>query len=307
MRIKIPRGFDINVFDHMNEGLDPGIENKRNVIGSSQSMSCMRAVVIKKVHGIKTRSNNKMLFGKIIEEVIQNPNILSLLIADVNHKLGIDLKRGVMGIKTQPQKLLEVRPKQFLRCTPDIYTNRYMIEIKTTGLYAREWKRELAVHQIPQLNVQLGMFEQELGFILKINSRAFLASIKQDDIYWNELWNKYGYFLPWYFKQNMYDSTIERIKFLFEYIDAEDYDLKGPTFKWECKHCDEKVRRICGKEEYSCAGTKCYKKMYEFPIEVTNKFMTLPLCEKCFKKANPYSKYLKYRYINYKEKEKENG
>jgi len=303
MTINIPSDFDLNVFEVLIDALESDIPTGKNIIGSSGASLCARQQIISNLHNISSPINNKMLYGKVFETILQYPEVLSTLILAVNRKLGIDSTHQI--IATQPQKMLEVRPDQFLRCTGDIYTNYYMIENKTTSIYTKEWVRELAPHQVAQLNTQLGVFEVDLGFILKVNTRAWMSSIKQTSEYWTKLWQDYGYFLPWRFDKEMFDDTIERVKFLFEKIDEEDFDVEGPTFDWECRYCNEECRKICGKEIYKCSATKCYKEICEFPHLLTNKFIDLPLCENCFKKENPHAKYLKYKYIDYKEIEKD--
>jgi len=286
----------------MVEGLDSHIKDDSNIIGSSSIAFCPKKLVISKLIDVKFVSNAKMLFGQIFEDILYTPEVLSLLIVEVNDLLGIRPTDQI--INPQAQKFLELIPGYFFRVTPDIYTNYYMIEVKTTSIYAREWKRELVDYQVVQLNTQLGAFGVDLGFILKVNSRSFLSNIKESGEYWDTLWNKYGYFLPWYFDKNVYDSTLSRARFLLECIRDKIIPEEENTFGWECGYCNEEVRKMCGKEEYKCYAHKCYKKMYEHPDILTQKFKEFPICENCFKKENPRSKYLKYKLLNYKPESK---
>jgi len=304
-KIEVPSGFDVNVFKCISEGLDSHIPTGPNIIGSSSASMCMRKTIIGKIYNIeKSNLNAKMLFGEIFEEIIAMPKVLGLLIIEINNRLNIHPKN--MIIRPQIQLMIEVAPDKYFRVTPDIYTNLYLIEIKTTDMYVNNWKRELAANQVAQLNAQMGAFKIPLGFILKVNSRAFLSNI--DDTkktYWDDLWLKYGYLLPWEFKPEIYEATLNRVKFMFQCIDEGEFEnVEGPEKDWECKYCNEEIRKYCGKEEFKCSEPKCYKTMYEYLDNISQKFYNFPLCKKHFKKYNPHSKYLKYKYINYKEIEK---
>lgn len=298
-RIEIPERFDVNVFDLMREGLDSHIKDDPNIIGSSQISMCPKKIVISKLNDFKFISNAKMLMGQIFENILYTPEVLSLLIMDVNEKLGIRPNDQI--INPQTQIFLELLPGYFFRITPDVYTNYYMIEVKTTSMYARAWKKELVDYQVIQLNTQLGAFGVDLGFILKANIRAFLSKIGESDTYWDDLWNKYGYFLSWYFDKKAYDNTLKRAKWLLECIRDKVIPEEDNVFSWECGYCNEGVRKICGKEEYKCRAPKCYKKLYEYPENITQQFKDFPMCENHFNKENPHSKHTKYKFINYKE------
>jgi len=300
-KIEIPEHFDPNVFKILVEGLDSGIPDDQNIIGSSQIGFCAKKIVISKLQNNRFNSNAKMLMGQIFENELYRPSVLSLLILAVDQMLGLNSDGHV--INPQAQKLIELVPGYFFRITPDVYTNYYMIEVKTTSAYAKEWKRELVNYQVLQLNTQLGAFGIDLGFILKVNIRAFLSNIKEDENYWDKLWNDYGYFLPWYFHQETYDNTLKRATWLLECIRDKIIPEEENAFSWECGYCPESIRKECGKEEYTCFAPKCYKKIYEHPEILTKEFKDFPMCEKCFTKENPHSKYIKYKFINYKQME----
>lgn len=299
--IEIPEHFDPNVLECMVYGLDSGIKDDPNIIGSSGIAFCPRNQVIRKLNNFHSGGNAKMLMGQIFENELYRPEVLSQLIVHVDQLLGLDSNNHI--VNPQAQVFMELIPGYFFRVTPDIYTNFYMIEVKTTSVYAREWKKELASHQVIQLNTQLGAFGIKLGFILKVNIRAFLSNIKEDENYWEKLWKKYGYFLPWRFDQETYDDTLKRAKWILECIRDKEIPKEENAFLWECRYCDERVRKICGKEEYSCYAPKCQKKIYEHPEILTETFKNNPLCEKHFKDENPHSKYIKYKYIDYKDRE----
>jgi len=301
-RIEIPERFDPNIFEIMRDGLDSHIKDDPNIIGSSSIAFCPKKIVISKLNNFKFISNAKMLMGQIFENELYNSEVLSRLVVKINTDLCITHDGHI--IETQAQKFLELIPDYFFRITPDVYTNYYMIEVKTTAVYAREWKRELVDYQIIQLNTQLGAFGVDLGFILKVNTRAFLSNIKQDENYWDTLWQKYGYFLPWYFDQNTYDITLKRATWLLECIRDKIIPEEENVFSWECKYCNEGVRKICGKDKYKCPASKCYRETYEHPKLLTQKFKDFPVCEICFKKENVHSKYEKYKFINYKDLKK---
>jgi len=308
IEIQIPKNFDVNAFECLHEGYEADLKKGNNIIGASEIPYGMKKIVIKKLKSIDddtnfdNEGNAKMLAGKMFEDAVCKPNVLANLIGKINQQLNINPKS--MGIGLKVSKLVEIEPGYFFRISPDILTNYYIIEIKTTGIYAREWIKELASHQVAQLNAQLGVFNIDLGFILKVNTRWEQANIKETDDYWKKLWDSYGYLIPWRFNKELYDKMIERLIIVIDHIKEKRWDdVPCPEFPWECYYCNENIRKICGKEEYQCSAPKCYRKMYEYPRELARTFIDFPQCENCFVKANPHSKYAKYKYLNYKDNE----
>ena len=76
--------------------------------------------------------------------------------------------------------------------TEEIYTSKvfdnghYMVEVKTTSSYAKEFKLEAknsdyTMRNLSQLNLQMGVFGRKQGILHKINTSAFLAKYKEGD------------------------------------------------------------------------------------------------------------------------------
>lgn len=242
--MELQPNFDLNVLELIKDSLDSGIKSGKNILGASAIPYCSRKNIITNMYGVKTFVNNKMVFGMMYEDLIYKPKILKEFIHRLHSKFTIIGELTI--VDTKKSNLWEFIPDHFIRLHPDIYTNLYSIEIKTTNVYVKEWKRELAVYQAAQLNTYLGYYKQPLGFLHKLSQRAFTAKIKQDDFYWDKLWEKYGYFLPLRFDEKMFDLTIERAEFLFKQIDLGSFEgVEGPEFIWECGYCNPLIKEKC--------------------------------------------------------------
>jgi len=284
--------FDVNVFKLMNEALDSGIELKEDVVGSSEIAYCMKKLLLQRELGSNFDGNNKTLFGQIFEEVLYKPEVLTKLICYINDKIELE---DIQVIQPQREGEIEVKGGK-IRLHPDIWTDKYIVEVKTTGIYTKYWDRTLAPYQLNQLNTYLGHWGIELGFMLKINLRAFLSQIDDTQkFYWDKLWENYGYLIPVEFDPEMYQLTIERAEELFRRFEAKDFQCDGPEFGWECKHCQEHIREACGKSMYKCKYCG-RKKMWEYPSGLTEGFTANPICEACFHKVFPRYKYSKFKY-----------
>jgi hypothetical protein len=169
-------------------------------------------------------------------------------------------------------------------------------------VYKREWTNTLAPYQVCQLNTYCGYYKQPVGFLHKLNIRAFISAIMMDDYYWNKLNDEYSLFVPIKFNQELFEKTKERAIQIFTGIDTESVDLFDDCeFGWECAECKKAIREICGKEEYKCEKykktkkglVKCSKKMYEYPHKISKEFKDDPTCKNCTKKHN----YERWKYV----------
>lgn len=291
--MKIPENFDVNIFECIKEGLEPDIYHGHDVIGASEVSMGMRKNLIKNMLGIEFQGNAKTLFGQIFENILYRPRVLAHIIAEINQRLGIE---GSMSIDTAKEDYMPIFDKFKLRLHPDIWTNYYTIEVKTSSVYAKLWNKEIAPYQINQLNTYLGYYKQQWGFLLKINVRAFISDMNNfQEGYWNKVWQKYGYIIPIEFDQEMFDATIERATKFFIQLEENDFKVECPEFTWECKNCHPNARSNCGKVWVKCR--ECTKKMWEWAETVSDDFRDTPICESCFKKAMPQHKYEKFKYI----------
>lgn len=285
--------FDVNIFECIKDGLEPNIYHGYEVIGASNISMCKRGNLIGNELGISFQGNAKSLFGQIFEMILCQPKVLANIILRINEFLGIEHS---MSIDTDKEDYLPIFDKFKLRLHPDIWTNDYTIEVKTTGVHVKMWTRDLAPYQVNQLNTYLGHWKQPYGFLLKINVRAFISNINEyQEGYWLKLWKKYGYIIPIKFDQEMYDATIKRATEFFISLEKKDFKVECPEFSWECKRCHPEIRNNCGKAWIKCR--ECSKKMWEWVTTVTEDFKDNPICENCFKKIFPHHSYKKFKYI----------
>lgn len=301
---QIPENIDVNILEILNTQLDSHIDDSKNVLGFSDAPYCLRKLVLKKLHNIKTKSNNKMLFGKIYEEILYRPEVLRAIRDKINSQLGITKKQAMIP---RMEDMWEFIPGHFIRLHPDIFSIFYIIEVKTTFIYVKYWTKDLLSYQVAQLNGYLGYYKQQLGFIHKINGQVFQSGIKQSEKYWEKLWLDYGYFLPIQFNKELYEDTLKRIKFTFECIENKKIPQVDCEFDWECRYCP--VLKECGKSEVKCRnrnkmGKLCQNKMYEWEECLSDKFIENPICKNCFSKSHPRfneeileKKYNEYKFI----------
>jgi len=249
--IELEENFDFNVLKEvLIPGLDSHISGEYNELGASDISLCARATLIKKIYGIKTELNNKMLFGKIYEAVLKIPTNLKFFFYNLHKRFKIigelDPKLTYDEICNK-EDYYELMPGWYIRLHPDIYTNLYTVEIKTTWSYEKTFTRELLPYQLAQENLYMGFYKHKLGFLHKINGRVFMNAItKEKEGYWETAWLKYGYFLPVYFDEALFKLSIQRFKYLFKKLDEKEYmDTQGPEEVWECKYCPDEVKAYC--------------------------------------------------------------
>lgn len=289
----IEGNFDLNIFEAINYGLEQNIPEAYNLIGASEISLGMRKNLIKKLLGIAFKGNAKTLFGTMFEDILHKTDVQNTIITQINEKIGLEVP---MEIDDKKQDFLEIFDDYKLRLTPDTWTTYYTIEVKTTSIYTREWSRTLAPYQANQLNTYLGYYKQNFGFLLKVNSRAFISNINNyQEGYWKKLWHSYGYIIPIQFDSEMYDRTIERANTFFKHLDVQDINVPCPEISWECKYCDPRVIKVCGKVTAQCP--ECKKKMLEWPNCLTDAYIETPVCESCFNKITPNGNYEKFKYL----------
>lgn len=295
---------DVPIFRYANEEFQVDFSIKRNEIGASELGYGQKKIVIKKIYEIEEPSTMRMLAGKIGHSVVEYKPIRTKIVRHIN---------TLLDIKGEPLSVVkkvdydEVLPGKKIRMHPDILTPYYPIEIKFTAMPTNKWTREVAPYYRIQLNTYSGYYKRSIGILTIINLNIFLTASKN----WDYIMNNLTFTLPFEHNQKQYLKTRELAKMLFDCIDKEEYDhLQCPIHSWECSRCVSEVREYCGKDVYSCQfydevkEKKHNKKMYEYPKELTGKFTDKPLCEECFLKGNPHSKYEKYKFVNYKPKKK---
>ena len=294
----------INPFIPMATHLSNDIDTSPNKIGTSDLHYCPRKTVIKKLYDIHEPLNMRMLFGTIIHKLVEYKPVRTEIVDYINKKLGI--KGNPLSI-VEKEKELEVLPGYFFRFHSDIASPHYIVETKTTARPQRQWTKDVAIQHTLQLNDYVCKFKKEFGILLMINQYAFLSGSKN----WDYIVKNFTYTLKFEPDYKQYQNDLELVKILFEHVIEGTFEkLNGPCYSWECNSCYHEIMKKCGKELYKCQarkvnGDKCYKKMVEYPHELTGKFTDNPLCELCFYDQFPKNKYLKYKYTNYKQKEEE--
>jgi hypothetical protein len=290
--MNIEGDFDLNIFEAINYGIGADIPEKPNMIGASDIAMGMRKNLIKKILGITFKGNAKTLFGTMFEEILRNTDVLQSIILLLNAK--IELEES-MAIDVDKQDFLPIFDDYLLRLTPDIWTSYYTIEVKTTSIYTKEWERTLAPYQANQLNTYLGYYKHQFGFLLKVNSRAFISNINNyQEGYWGKVWEKYGYIIPVKFDPDMYKKTIDRTTEFFHRLETKDIGVKCPEFAWECKYCHPEIREFCGKIKVQCR--ECKKIMWDWLDVLKEDYIETPVCESCFQKIFPSKKFEKFKY-----------
>jgi len=308
MSHKVENNIDVNPFIYMNQAFQVDFRTDKNVLGASGIFKCPRQIVIEKIHEIETPPNMKMLFGKIIHQLCEYKPIRDKIVAYINNHFGIE---GNSESWTEIQKLHEIIPeeddeeKKEFRTHPDIFTYQYPIEIKTTGMPISKWGREVSVMNTQQLNMYICEYECEFGVLMVINKHAFMYGGSD----WEYLLNNYCYTLRFEPDYEAYTTGLLLTKKLFVYINKEEYKSLPEGKSWECNYCYHETMKLCGKKEYKCQAKrvykgkerKHYKKMVEYSKDLTDTFKEVPVCQACFEKAKPKSKYIKYKYKNYKD------
>jgi hypothetical protein len=255
--IKLKENFNFNVLNEvLIPKMDAHIEDRDNAIGSSEISMCARATIIRKLHHIALFLSNKMLFGEMYESILKQPLILKELLYYLHSKFEIakplDPKLTYDTICNK-EDYWDIGEGMFIRLHPDIYTNLYTIEVKTTWMFQRDFTVEkttadsLLPYQVAQENMYMRFYNQPIGFLHKINGRVFYNKISNDlDAYWNVAWLKYCYFMPIYFDEALFNVSLQRAKYILgKCFDKEFKDVVGPEYAWECNYCDERVRNHC--------------------------------------------------------------
>lgn len=304
---KVENNINVNPFIYMNQAFQAKFRTDRNVLGFSDIFYGQKKIVIKKIFEIETPPNMSMLSGTITHELIEHKPVRTKIVDFINKKYGIK-GEPVSDIKTEKYK--EILPGQMLRIHADILTPHYVIEEKTTVMPVRQWSREVVIQYLQQLNGYVCEYERKFGVLLMVNKNFF--TYKGND--WDYLMNNYCYCLKFEPDIEAYKYALKLTKMLFECITKEEYQhLPCPVAgSWECNYCYHEVMEKCGKEVFKCQVkkergnkmVKCYNKMVEYSKKLTDAFIDNVQCEACFEKHNPRSKYIKFKYRNYKEMEK---
>jgi len=233
---------DVNIFELVQKVYDKNFNREKNKIGCSELPHCARKTIISRLFNIPSKTNMKMLHGKIHHSIIQEPKILSNLISSIYQQLAI--KKKEINVITEKHLIYEILPGKFLEGHVDIFTDDFLFEIKTTSV-PLEYSKEIVLFYYVQTNTYLKLVNLTLGFILCINLRAFQSDMTN----LSNIWKKYGYIIPIHFNQELYNKTIEKAILMFKFIDQNEFHITGPEFKWECKNCSKEIKEICLKEQ----------------------------------------------------------
>jgi len=225
--------------EDFNRATDP------NILGCSELMFCSRKLAIKKIIKFgEIDTTARMLHGKILHGVVQSkgilPEILVPMSLNLNHRwrnLDVEVERHIRE---------EISPGKFLDGHVDVYTNRFLVEIKTTSMLLEYYTKEVAPFHFAQINLYMGFTGVHDAYILSINTRGLDSKSPK----LTDLSRKWTYCVPVTFDQFVFDSLVEKAKSLFDAIDAEVFEVfEGPEYGWECKYCPKEVKEICGRDE----------------------------------------------------------
>jgi len=236
---------DVNVFDIIQKAYEEHFNRRKNKLGCSELPFCPRKIIISRLYNIPFENKMIMLHGKIHHAVIQQPNVLRELVKTLYQQLNI--KNSKINVTTEKYLIHELLPGKFLEAHVDIDISDFLIEIKTTARPLKYWAKELSEYHVIQLNTYLGLTKKQLGFILLINLRAYFSDI----IDFNDVWNKYGCFLPVKFNQELFENTLEKAKKMFILMKHGDFNIKGPVYEWECRYCPKQIQEICNKTKHA--------------------------------------------------------
>lgn len=229
---------DINVFEIVQKAYEEHFNRRKNKLGCSEIAFGGKKIIISRLFNIPFEPNMKMLHGKIHHGVIQQPKILKRLIEAICTQLEITEPVEVIIEKELKYELLSGK---FLEGHIDVATSVFLIEIKTTSVPLKYWSKDIAPFHYIQANTYLGLEKKQFGFILYINLRAFESKVLDID----EVWNKYGCFIPVVFDKEIFDLTLEKTKLIFKLMEEERWDIECPEYEWECKTCPKEIQTIC--------------------------------------------------------------
>lgn len=254
---------NVNAFKLIREGYREDFNRGKNVIGCSSVAFCAAKLLISKLFFPgEFEGNMRMLHGKIHHAVVQNPKVLNPLVYNVCDQLGFDKKK--VRITPELTFRIEIKPnspytgllkdqKTYMEGHIDVYTNFFLIEIKTTDVPLDRYGKHIASSHYIQTNTYLGHSKPKtddenkvsLAYLLSINLRGYRSDIKNIE----DVCRKYERFSPILLNKKIFDKTIERVKLLFRMIDRGKYNLAGPEHSWECNRCEEKIKKICKKNK----------------------------------------------------------
>ena len=91
----IIKNFDVNIFECINDGLEPNIYSGYDVLGASKVSMCKRGNLIGNELNISFQGNAKTLFGQIFENILYTPRVLVNIITEINNRLGIERSMNI--------------------------------------------------------------------------------------------------------------------------------------------------------------------------------------------------------------------
>lgn len=288
------QNFDVNIFRLLKDVYSDKITREENEIGCSEVSYCARKTIIKRLKNIKFEGNNKTLIGTLFHSLIQNEEMLVPLIHEIDAKLNQKPTKKA-EITTEKNIRYELSNDNFLVGHVDVEVPYYIVEIKTTQIYARSFERSITGRYFIQGNLYTSITKKDFGFVTTLNLRAFQNDFKT----WDKLWMDNGYILPFRTNELLFNASIEKCNLIFNHLSKNDYDIECHPADWECSKCE--VIDTCGKEFVRCEhtdekGKQCNKKMPVWIDCLTNEFKELPLCQNCYeKKTRKRKEYLQYK------------
>lgn len=233
---------DVNVFEIVQKAYEEHFNRRKNKLGCSEIAFCGKKTIISRLFGYAIETNMKMLHGKIHHKVIQDPEVLKKLIKAIDKQLEAIFKIYKPNkVIIEKEISFEILEGKILEGHIDVATSEYLIEIKTTNVPLKYWSKDIAPFHYIQANTYLGLEQKQFGFILYINLRAFGSQVIDID----EVWNKYGCFIPVVFDKEIFDLTLEKAKLMFTLMEEERWDIASPEYEWECKTCPKEIQAIC--------------------------------------------------------------
>jgi hypothetical protein len=284
--VDIPEDFDLNGFQILGDFFGNDFEEHPNELGGSDSDKALRQIIDSKINLKESFLTLKKLIGKMVHYFLQQKKSVMAMVKLIYKQTGIKAtkvrieayKRKCLNCGYEDKHKEEERPRAdvcpicgcsyFTRHHVDILTDKYVIEIKTSLMYVRDFERQISNKYAKQTNYYMGAFEPKLGYVLYLN----LAAFKNKFTSWDEIWLKYGYCIPMDFNQKMYDKTIKKFKKVVKCIKGKDYYVKCPSSEtWECKpkncdfdECPNPIEYIeVGPDEPFCSN--CKKKIKQNP------------------------------------------
>ena len=253
---------EINLIESLHMGYKEDFIVSPHIIGNSALPFGLRSNIIKSQNNLTVEPNMKMLSGSMTHRSFQKKRVMYQMTKNINKiELGyieveingyrfIELDNGkYQEFTAQKEKALfvEITKGRYLRMHIDICVDPlYCIEMKFTTKPKSMWG-DLAPYHAMQLNTYLGFMHHKFGYVLKGDLAFYKSASKR----WSYVWNKYFALIPYDFRQDLFDYTINKTKEYFGYINnnTELGKIKCPEFLFECSdkckdYCPNPIEKV---------------------------------------------------------------